>query len=135
MASPQTGATSRRTSGTNRGCEVIIGISQFAVDELTDITYLEIRRKSGPIKAGEAFGEIESVKATSELYAGIGGTVTAFNQAAIDNPGHHQRGSVRPRLAHPGQTGRSSAARPAHGRVRLRPAASLIIKDGRGGGR
>lgn len=65
---------------------VVVGISQFAVEELTDITYLDIRKKQGPIKAGEAFGEIESVKATSELYGGIDGTVVAVNQEAIANP-------------------------------------------------
>lgn len=65
---------------------VVVGISSFAVDELTDITYLDISRKSGPIRKGETFGEIESVKATSELYCGIDGTIVAFNQEAIDNP-------------------------------------------------
>jgi glycine cleavage system H protein len=65
---------------------VTLGISKFAVEELTDITFVEVKKKSGPIKAGEAFGEIESVKATSELYSGIDGTIIAFNQAAIDNP-------------------------------------------------
>ncbi len=65
---------------------VTLGISKFAVEELTDITFVEVKKKSGPIKAGEAFGEIESVKATSELYSGIDGTIVAFNQAAIDNP-------------------------------------------------
>jgi glycine cleavage system H protein len=70
----------------DQGGTVTVGISQFAVDELTDITYLDIKKKSGPIKAGEAFGEIESVKATSELYAGVDGTITEVNQAAIQNP-------------------------------------------------
>jgi glycine cleavage system H protein len=65
---------------------VVVGISQFAVNELTDITYLDIRKKSGPIKKGESFGEIESVKATSELYCGIDGTVVEVNQTVIDNP-------------------------------------------------
>ncbi len=65
---------------------ITIGVSQFAVDELTDITFLDVKKKSGPIKAGESFGEIESVKATSELYAGIDGTVAAVNQEAISNP-------------------------------------------------
>lgn len=66
--------------------QVILGISDFAVKELTDITFLDIKKKSGPIKAGETFGEIESVKATSELYCAIDGTIVAFNQDAIDNP-------------------------------------------------
>lgn len=65
---------------------IVIGISQFAVDELTDITYLDIKKKSGPLTAGQSFGEIESVKATSELYTGVAGTVVAVNQEAIDNP-------------------------------------------------
>lgn len=65
---------------------VVIGISQVAVDELTDITYLEVATDSGPIGAGETFGEIESVKATSELYTGIAGEVVEVNQEAIDNP-------------------------------------------------
>lgn len=68
------------------GGVVAIGISQFAVDELTDITYLEVKTRNGPIKAGETFGEIESVKATSELYAGIDGEVVEVNQAVLDNP-------------------------------------------------
>ena len=66
--------------------EVTIGISRFAVDELTDITYLEFHRGEGQIKAGESFGEIESVKATSELYSGIDGTVTAVNEQLIEDP-------------------------------------------------
>ena len=65
---------------------VVLGISQFAVGELTDITYLEVTRQSGSIKAGEVFGEIESVKATSELYSGIDGEIIEVNQRAIENP-------------------------------------------------
>ncbi len=65
---------------------VTIGISQFAVDELTDITYVDVKKKTGAIKAGESFGEIESVKATSDIYSGIDGTVIAFNQKVIDDP-------------------------------------------------
>lgn len=69
------------------GGHVVIGISQFAVDELTDITFLDIARTSGTIAVGEAFGEIESVKATSELYCGIDGVIAAVNTEAIENPG------------------------------------------------
>ena len=65
---------------------VVIGISQTAVDELTDITYLEVTTDSGSIGADETFGEIESVKATSELYTGIAGEVVEVNQEALDNP-------------------------------------------------
>ncbi len=65
---------------------VAIGISQFAVEELTDITYLELTVESGPIQAGQSFGEIESVKATSELYCGISGEVVEVNSEVVDNP-------------------------------------------------
>ncbi|MEM9420833.1 MAG: glycine cleavage system protein GcvH [Planctomycetota bacterium] len=65
---------------------IAVGISQFAVDELTDITYLEVSVDSGPIEAGDTFGEIESVKATSDLYCGIAGEVVEVNQAVMDNP-------------------------------------------------
>jgi len=65
---------------------VVIGLSKFAVDELTDITYLEIEKTDGPVTAGESFGEIESVKATSELYCAIDGEVVAVNQQVIADP-------------------------------------------------
>lgn len=68
------------------GDVVTIGISQFAVDELTDITYVDIVKTEGEIKAHEAFGEIESVKATSDLYCGVDGIVAAVNERAIDDP-------------------------------------------------
>lgn len=65
---------------------VTIGISQFAVDELTDITYVEITATQGEVRAGESIGEIESVKATSDIYCGIDGTVLEINQAVVDDP-------------------------------------------------
>lgn len=68
------------------GDVVTIGISRFAVDELTDVTYLEIAKSKGPIQVGESFGEVESVKATSDLYSGVAGTVVEVNQNAINNP-------------------------------------------------
>lgn len=68
------------------GGTVLIGISQFAVEELTDITFLDLTRKSGAVKAGDTFGEIESVKATSELYCGIDGEVIAVNDELLASP-------------------------------------------------
>jgi glycine cleavage system H protein len=65
---------------------VVVGISQFAVDELTDVTYVDFRVRNGPIKAGQSFGEIESVKTTSEMYSGIDGEVVEANQQVVDNP-------------------------------------------------
>jgi glycine cleavage system H protein len=65
---------------------VVIGITQHAVDELTDVTYMGYTKSRGPIKAGEAFGEVESVKATSEVYSGIDGEIVETNPALADNP-------------------------------------------------
>lgn len=68
------------------GGTVVIGISQFAVDELTDITFLDVSDPAGTVTKGEPFGEIESVKATSELYSGIDGQIVEVNQAVLDDP-------------------------------------------------
>ena len=65
---------------------ITIGLSRFAVDQLTDITYVEIQCQNGQIAAGDALGEIESVKATSEIFCGIDGTVTEVNAAVMDDP-------------------------------------------------
>ena len=65
---------------------VEVGVSQFAVDELTDVTFVEVAVAEGRIAAGEAFGEIESVKATSDLICGIDGEVVEVNRDVIDNP-------------------------------------------------
>lgn len=56
-----------------------IGISQFAADELTDITYVELPKVGAQLKAESTFGEIESVKATGDLYTSVSGKVTAVN--------------------------------------------------------
>jgi glycine cleavage system H protein len=67
---------------------VIIGITQFAADELTDITFVDIKKKPGDkLAAGDRFGEIESVKATSDLYTGIAGTVVEANPELSGSPG------------------------------------------------
>jgi glycine cleavage system H protein len=68
------------------GKQVTIGLTRFAVDALTDITFVDVTRRSGAIQAGESFGEIESVKATSELYSGVDGNIVAVNQDALANP-------------------------------------------------
>jgi glycine cleavage system H protein len=61
---------------------VVVGITRFAVDQLTDITYLELPKVGKAFAAGAEFGVIESVKSTSPLYAPIAGTVVAVNDAA-----------------------------------------------------
>jgi glycine cleavage system H protein len=69
------------------GQTVTIGITQIAADELTDITYVKLPAVGQTIKANAPFGEIESVKATSDLYSGVSGSVTAVNSELNTNPG------------------------------------------------
>lgn len=63
-----------------------IGITQFAADELTDITFVSLPAVGREVSAGRAFGEIESVKATSDLVSGVSGVVTAVNEKLSDSP-------------------------------------------------
>ena len=68
------------------GDTVTIGITQIAADELTDITYVSLPKVGTKVSANGRFGEIESVKATSDLYSGVGGTVTEVNGELTNNP-------------------------------------------------
>jgi|ERR1043166_2586813 glycine cleavage system H protein len=68
------------------GDVVTIGITKFAADELTDITYVSLPAVGKQVTAGQAFGEIESVKATSDLICGVSGSVTAVNTKLSDAP-------------------------------------------------
>jgi glycine cleavage system H protein len=69
------------------GQTITIGITQFAADELTDITYVKLPKVGSKLTAGQPFGEIESVKATSDLYSGVSGEVVAVNDALTTDPG------------------------------------------------
>lgn len=66
---------------------VTVGITKFAADQLTDITYVELPEIGTQLAAGDPFGEIESVKSTSDLYTVVAGTVQATNDALADQPG------------------------------------------------
>ena len=58
-----------------------VGISSFAVESLTDLVYMQLPAVGRKLTAGEAFGEIESVKAVSDLYSPVEGEVVAVNEA------------------------------------------------------
>jgi glycine cleavage system H protein len=64
-----------------------IGISDFAVKELTDLVYIDLPSTGREVAAGESFGEVESVKAVSDIYAPVSGTIIAVNS---DLPGNLQ---------------------------------------------
>ncbi len=63
-----------------------VGISKFAVDQLTDIVYIEMPEVGDHVFQGESFGEIESVKAVSDLYSPVNGEVTEVNEKLVDDP-------------------------------------------------
>jgi glycine cleavage system H protein len=69
------------------GDVVTIGITQSAADELTDITYVSLPKVGEKIEAAKRFGEIESVKATGDLYSGVSGTVSEINAQLTNDPG------------------------------------------------
>lgn len=69
------------------GETVTIGITQIAADELTDITFVDLPSVGDKVAANQAFGEIESVKATADLMCGVTGVVTAVNEELAGNPG------------------------------------------------
>ena len=58
-----------------------IGISAYAVEALTDLVFMQLPDVGRSVKAGESFGEIESVKAVSDMYAPVSGEVVAVNTA------------------------------------------------------
>jgi glycine cleavage system H protein len=63
-----------------------VGITQFAVDQLGDITLVDLPRDGDLVTKGQRFGTIESVKSVSDLYAPVSGRVTAVNTALKDSP-------------------------------------------------
>jgi glycine cleavage system H protein len=63
-----------------------VGITQFAVDQLGDITLVDLPREGDLVTKGQRFGTIESVKSVSDLYAPVSGRVTAINAALKDAP-------------------------------------------------
>jgi glycine cleavage system H protein len=68
------------------GDEALIGISQFAQEQLGDLTFVELPAQGQGITAGEEMGTVESVKAASEIYAPITGEVIAVNNDLEDAP-------------------------------------------------
>ena len=66
--------------------EVDIGITDYAQSQLGDVIFIEFPEVGVELTIGDAFGEVEAVKAVSELYAPISGTITAVNEELEDSP-------------------------------------------------
>ncbi len=65
-----------------------VGITAFAVEQIGDIVFVELPAVGTRVEAGKAFGVIESVKAVSELFAPVSGTVVELNVLLADTPEH-----------------------------------------------
>ena len=63
-----------------------IGVSEFAIDQLGDIVFVELADPGTNLEKGETFGTIESVKAVEEVYLPFSGEIVSVNESVIDNP-------------------------------------------------
>ena len=69
------------------GDELVAGITGFASDQLGDVVYIQLPAVGNRFSAGDSFGEIESVKAVSDLYCPVTGEIIAINEELDENPG------------------------------------------------
>ncbi|MEF8886975.1 MAG: glycine cleavage system protein GcvH [Haloarculaceae archaeon] len=65
---------------------VRVGISDFAQDELGDVVFVELPAEGEEVEREDAFGVVESIKAVSDLYSPVGGTVVEVNDALVEEP-------------------------------------------------
>lgn len=91
------------------GDEALIGISHFAQDQLGEVVYVDLPPEGDEVSLGDTFGEIESVKSVSELYAPVSGRIVAVNEALSDTPEtvnedpYGEGWMIRVELSDPGQ--------------------------------
>ena len=68
------------------GHEAVIGITDYAQNSLGDVVYVELPKSGDEFAANEAFGSVESVKAVSEVFTPVAGTVASINESLADEP-------------------------------------------------
>jgi glycine cleavage system H protein len=68
------------------GAKGTVGITDYAQNSLGDIVFVDLPKVGDPVEAGKIFGSVESVKAVSDLYSPVSGTVTAVNEELKDAP-------------------------------------------------
>lgn len=68
------------------GDVAVVGISDFAQDALGDVVFVNLPQEGDSVTAGEPFGDVESVKAVSDLISPLSGTVCAVNEELLDAP-------------------------------------------------
>ena len=68
------------------GDTAVIGISDFAQDALGDVVFINLPEEGDAVTAGESFGDVESVKAVSDIVCPVSGTIVAVNEDIADSP-------------------------------------------------
>ena len=86
-----------------------VGITDYAQHELGDVVFVELPKVGATVTTGKSFGTVESVKAVSDLYAPVSGTVTAINEELATSPekvnsNPHASWMVKITLANPSET-------------------------------
>ncbi len=66
--------------------DAVIGITDYAVKQLSDLVHVELPKVGDAVEAGSAFGEIESVKTVADLVSPVSGKITAVNKEVAENP-------------------------------------------------
>jgi glycine cleavage system H protein len=69
-----------------KGAQLVVGITDFAQDQLGDVVFVELPDVGDPVKKGESFGVVESTKAVSELFAPVSGKIVEVNDPLTDAP-------------------------------------------------
>jgi glycine cleavage system H protein len=68
------------------GDTATVGITKHAAEQLGDVVFVEMHEAGSEVAKGDECGTVESVKAASEIYAPVGGTITEVNEGPADNP-------------------------------------------------
>jgi glycine cleavage system H protein len=68
------------------GGTVRVGITEYAQDQLGDVVFVDLPDEDKQVGAGDVFGEVESTKSVSELFAPLAGEIVAVNHAVADSP-------------------------------------------------
>ncbi len=69
-----------------KGAKIVVGITDFAQDQLGDVVFVELPAVGDEVKKGESFGVVESTKAVSELFAPVSGKVVEVNDPLVETP-------------------------------------------------
>ena len=68
------------------GDTLTLGLTRYAVEQLTDVTYVEPKPVGTKVGPGDSVGEVESVKTTSDVYSAVAGEIVEVNQKLVDDP-------------------------------------------------